>query len=519
MRRLLRSPLVLACVITLGPGCPDPEATDDAAVPRVDAFDPATDAARPDAALPDAPGLDAPFDDAFTPSLDAFSDPGGDAPTRTVTYTGTDAIFANPERGFYRAVDLLEESDLSWLHEDHPHDTLVYSYVMLDRFRDREISAATLTAARDAFQVAREDGFEVIVRFAYNLGPYPDADPDAPLARIEGHIAQLAPVLRENEDVIALVQAGFIGAWGEWHTSTNDLDTDPAARRAVVTALLDAVPSSRSTQVRYPPYIADLIGGSPLDASRAWNGSFQARIGFHNDCFVSSDTDVGTYPDDAIDRWKTFIDTHSQFVPVGGETCDPDPPRSECASTIAEMTRHHYSFINRDYHPDIVSGWAAGGCMDDLERRLGYRLALLDASLPERVRPGGSFALRVRLRNEGFAAPFNARPVELVVHDGSMRHAVTLEDVEIRSFLGGREHVIEARVRLPISISAGAHPISIALPSASSALATRAEYAIRFANEGVWDASRGENTLGSMTVDETAPGTTDPGAATLTILE
>jgi hypothetical protein len=135
------------------------------------------------------------------------------------------------------------------------------------------------------------------------------------------------------------------------------------------------------------------------------------------------------------------------------------------------------------------------------------------------VRPGGSFALRVRLRNEGFAAPFNARPVELVVHDGSMRHAVTLEDVEIRSFLGGREHVIEARVRLPISISAGAHPISIALPSASSALATRAEYAIRFANEGVWDASRGENTLGSITVDETAPGTTDPGAATLTILE
>lgn len=33
------------------------------------------------------------------------------------------------------------------------------------------------------------------------------------------HIAQLAPVLKKNADVIATVQEGFIGLWGEGYYS------------------------------------------------------------------------------------------------------------------------------------------------------------------------------------------------------------------------------------------------------------------------------------------------------------
>jgi hypothetical protein len=505
MRRAL-PPLVLSGLLL---GCPS-SSGDDASMNQ-DAF-----IERLDAALPDAPGLDAPFEDTPGPAPDAFSDPAGDAPTRTLTYAGTDAIFASPERGFYRAVDLLAERDLGWLRDEHPHDSLVYSYVMLDRFRDGDIDADHLTRIRDALDVARRAGFEVVLRFAYNLGPYPDPDPDAPLSRIQRHLEQLAPILRENVDVLAVVQAGFIGAWGEWHSSTHDLDADPAARRAVVEALLSALPPSRSTQVRYPPYIGELEGGSPLDATRAWTGTFESRIGYHNDCFVSSDTDVGTYPEDAVDRWKTFLDAHTAFVPVGGETCDPFPPRSACASTLAEMERHHYSFINRDYHPDIVQGWADGGCLETMERRLGYRLALLDASLPERVRPGGSFRLRIHLRNEGFAAPFNARPVELVLTGASGRDTVVL-DTDVRTLLPG-EHTIEARVRVPVR-AAGDYTLALRLPSASISLADTPAFSIRLANEGTWQDATGDNTLGTLTLDDAAGGTIDPTATTLGVLD
>ena len=505
MRRAL-APLVIASTLA---GCPSTPA-DDASMDRDASIE------RLDAPLPDAPGLDAPFDDAGGASSDAFSDPAGDAPTRTVTYARTDAIFASPERGFYRAVDLLAESELGWLRDEHAHDSLVYSYVMLDRYRDRDIDASYLAEIRSALDVARRDGFEVVLRFAYNLGPYPDAEPDAPLSRIERHLEQLAPVLRENVDVIAVVQAGFIGAGGEWRSSTDVRDSEPAARRAVVTALLDAIPPTRSTQVRYPPYIAELIGGAPLDVTRAFTGTFESRIGYHDDCFVSSDTDVGTYPEGEVDRWKTFMDAHSAFVPVGGETCDPFPPRSECASTLAEMERHHYSFINRDYHPDIVQGWADGGCLPTIERRLGYRLALIDASLPERVRPGGSFRLDIHLRNEGFAAPFNARPIELVLIGPSSRESVVL-DTDVRTLAPG-EHTIEARVRVP-SRATGEHTLALRLPSASTSLAERPAFSIRLANEGTWRDATGDNVLGTLTLDDAAPGTADPSATTLTLLD
>ncbi len=491
--------VLLASLSSLCFACdPVPEGSDGG---RVDGGDPRIDAPGAIDGGSDAGAVDAPIE--------------GDAPGRTRGYTRSDALFTNPERGFYRAVDLLAESELSWLRDEHPNDSLIYSYVRLDGFRDRPIDAATLTAMTDALDVARDDGFEVILRFAYNEGPYPDSEPDAPLSRIEGHIAQVAPILAANTDVLALVQAGFIGAWGEWHTSTNDLDGDPAARRAVVEALLDALPSTRSTQVRYPPYIADLIGGEPLDPSRAWDGSFASRIGFHNDCFVSSNTDVGTYPSDAIETWRTFASEHTAFAPSGGETCAPFPARSACAPAIAEMEAMHFSFVNRDYHLAIVSGWEDGGCIEEIERRLGYRLVLTEGTLPDAVRPGGSFTVSLALTNEGFAAPFNPRPLRIVIEGPGGRFEVTLPD-DVRRWLPG-DHTLVARLGLP-ALDPGEYTVSLWLPSSEASVASDAAFSIRLANEAVWNPSTGSNTLGTFTVDASAPGTGDPSATTLRLL-
>jgi hypothetical protein len=494
MRRLLLVSILSSLCFACEPTTEEPDGG------RRDGGDPGIDAPGADGGV-DTGGLDAPID--------------GDAPGRTRSYTRSTDRFTNPERGFYRAVDLLQESELSWLREDHPYDSLVYSYLHLDDFRDRAIPAATLSALTDALDVARDDGFEVILRFAYNEGPYPDSEPDAPLSRIQAHITQVAPILAANTDVIAVVQAGFIGAWGEWHTSTNDLDEDPAARRAVIDALLAALPSTRSTQVRYPPYIADLIGGEPLDASRAWDGSFASRIGFHNDCFVSSNTDVGTYPSDAVEEWRAFASAHTAFAPSGGETCDPFPARSACEPAIAEMEAMHFSFVNRDYHPDIVSAWEDDGCIEEIDRRLGYRFVLTEGSLPDAVRPGGSFVVALTLTNEGFAAPFNPRPLRLVIDGPGGRFEVTLPD-DVRHWLPG-EHELVARLGLP-ALDPGEYTVSLWLPSSEASVASDPAFSIRLANQGVWDASAGSNTIGTFMIDASAPGTGDPSATVLRLL-
>ena len=50
----------------------------------------------------------------------------------------------------------------------------------------------------------------MILRFAYSLAMY---EPDAPLAVILQHLDQIKPILQEYKDVIAVLQAGFIGSW------------------------------------------------------------------------------------------------------------------------------------------------------------------------------------------------------------------------------------------------------------------------------------------------------------------
>lgn len=95
------------------------------------------------------------------------------------------------------------------------------------------------------------------------------------------------------------MEAGFIGAWGEWHTSTNGLD-NIQDKREILNALLAAIPG-RFVQVRYPANIIEMYP-APEDA-------VSARVAHHNDCFLSSNTDVGTYERDgtiAIDTIKNI---------------------------------------------------------------------------------------------------------------------------------------------------------------------------------------------------------------------
>jgi len=65
------------------------------------------------------------------------------------------------------------------------------------------------------------------------------------------HISQLKPLWVKNKDVINVIDAGFIGGWGEWHSSANGLDS-LSNMRDILFAILDAVPKDRMVVQRYP---------------------------------------------------------------------------------------------------------------------------------------------------------------------------------------------------------------------------------------------------------------------------
>src|SRR5882724_4430543 len=106
------------------------------------------------------------------------TEPADDAPLHTVVYQPNDGIILNPERGFFATTSLVDAQDLSSLRTSGV--TLVHSYVRLDDYRTADIPGSVLTQVSAGLARARQAGVKVILRFAYNFGPYPDSEPDAP---------------------------------------------------------------------------------------------------------------------------------------------------------------------------------------------------------------------------------------------------------------------------------------------------------------------------------------------------
>lgn len=450
--------------------------------------------------------------------------PPAPEPTPTiVTFQPTDVDIANPERGFFSPLDIVTApTDYATIRTALGH-TLVHTDVRLDAYRDQDLPPELLDTLTASLASIRVGGVKLVLRFTYNFGPYPDSEPDASLEQVQRHIAQLKPILQANSDVIAWMEAGFVGAWGEWHTSTHGLDRDPDAKRAIVEALLDALPIDRAIQLRYPGDIRFLVG-QPLTPETAItalaSGDLRARIGHHNDCFLASDTDQGTYEREGatIDEEKAFIEAVTAYTPMGGETCQNNPPRSECPTTLLEMERFHYTEINASYNPQVVRGWKRGGCLDEISRRLGYRLVLETARLDGAVRPGGVLDLAVTVRNEGFAAPVNPRSVEVVL-DGPQRYSVALTEVDVRLWAPGKEASFTAQLRVPAAAPAGTYRLALWLPDAAASLRDRPVYAIRFANDGLWDEATGFNVLlPALSIDPGAGGAADASAKDLIVL-
>ena len=423
------------------------------------------------------------------------------APMVRLSFVESNADIINPERGFYVGMNLAASSGAAQARAGGY--SLAIAEVRLDAYRDRPIDAALLAQLDAGFATVRAAGIKVVLRFMYNAA----FDADAPRSVILGHIAQLKPLLQRNADVIAVMQAGFIGAWGEWHTSTNGLD-NAGDRGAILTAILNALPVSRAVQVRTPMH-KEAFAGAPVSGAEAFNGSNAARIGHHNDCFLASSSDFGTYAS-PVSQWESYVSQDTRFTPMGGETCAVSA-RTDCGPAVAEMSNNHWSYLNREYHQDVLAGWETQGCGDDIRRHLGYRLVLKQAVHSATVAPGGVLALSLDIANTGFAAPFNERPVYVVLSGGGARRVARLNAVDVRRWQQGQTASIAVKLRVPANAAPGSYKIALWMPDDATALRDDSRYAIRLANDGMFDATTGDNVIsGALVVDAVAPGTVDP---------
>jgi hypothetical protein len=379
------------------------------------------------------------------------------------------------------------------------HTTLILRMYYLDPFIDGPISGAYLESVNADFDALRAAGAKAIVRFAYS-GPRDVKPYNATKGRILSHIDdQLAPILRTHADVIAAVQAGFIARWGEWwhgyashEFARTESGVDYSQYAEVVDALLATLPDGRSVQVRTPGY-KKLVTGvtSPLGADTAYTTAVVARVGHHNDCFLANATDMGTY---SGERDRAYLERDTLYAPIGGETCRPNEPHSACENALSELARFHWSYLNWDYHGDIIESWR-GDCLDDIQRRLGYRLELVSGDFPAEVVAADGLAITLTLRNVGFAAPYNPRDVEIILRDVESHAEVALTATEDpRRWLAGEPHTFSVTAT-HADLLPGAYELFLNLPDPQPSLRAIPAYSIRLANESIWEHATGYNIL------------------------
>lgn len=424
-----------------------------------------------------------------------------------ISFTETNDLFPNPERGFYftqsfksASASLLTASKIE--SNRLQNRTICYLGFYPKKYMDGHIAEDFLQMVRNNMQVLRENGAKCIMRFAYsdseNEKPW-DPTPEV----VQMHISDIKPILQEYSDVIMCLQAGFVGVWGEWYYTENfeftpSTPEEHTLRKQVTDAMLEALPKERSIGLRTPMFKRNMYANSYRDTltiETAYNGSDKARISGFNDCFGASQTDQGTFDNDATrEYWKK----DTRYTLMGGETCAVSK-YCECDVTLKDCEDFHWTYLNIEYNRQVHNVWKNGGCWDEIERRLGYRLSFADVyhSTPA---AGQDMTVALQIRNTGFAAPMNGRGFEIILVDGNGNKTVyDFDDVDPRYWFAGRTVNIEKAIAIP-SDASGNCTLYLNLPDPKPTLHDNPRFSIRLANDGIWDEELGYNKVMEFTI-------------------
>ena len=150
---------------------------------------------------------------------------------------------------------------------------LVQLYVYLSEYLDRPLDAHAFSQLETYLETLRQKRLRALLRFAYEE----EADrKNGPVtAQILAHAGQISVWMEQHEalvyETVAALQAGFNGAWGEWHTAKHHHSgkkTDGSH-----------LPNGACTAPHPGAHSSDL-GKSPHQE--------QGRIGFHDDYLVGA---------------------------------------------------------------------------------------------------------------------------------------------------------------------------------------------------------------------------------------
>ena len=412
--------------------------------------------------------------------------------SQNVTYLPSNLVINNPEVGFYHytstgssgGYNLLNQSTLTGYRTNENITVIQRQFFLKPFITGTPITSTYLTNMQTDFNTIRASGAKVIVRFTYTSSSATVYQPTK--AKILAHIAQLAPVINANKDVIVSIQAGFIGKYGEWYYTGSSqfgdgnftvlTTTQWNNRKEVMDRMISSFDSSIPLQVRYV-----------FAKQKMYGNTFIGRIGFYNDSFLGTYGDSGTFvvssslgtPSSAD---VTYWQTNTVNNPVSGESNMLNSPRTDCPNAILELNKFNWSLINKDYFPTVISNWQTVGCFSEIQKKLGYRYELINSNITNNV-------LTVNIKNTGWTNVFRERKAYLIFQN-TLGTEYKFEVGSPNQWLEGTTKTIS--VPLNYNLPIGTYKLYLYIPDPNS---TNVNYAIQFANINTWVPTKGYNDL------------------------
>lgn len=389
----------------------------------------------------------------------------------------------NPDRGFYIQVQTNEPDKI---REAAAEVRLILLAFDIEDCAGREtIPRERLEELRRALRTAEEAGVGVIFRAAYGFRR--DVEEPEEAAAMGRHIQQIGAVLNEFDQGILVVQAGMLGAYGEWHSSRFLEGTEEECRESRLYVLRQwerCLEPEIRLAVRRPRFIRE-----------AWAaGVLTGRLGLHNDALLSNESDMGTYDDPALDREGELKWVRANLADQcnGGEMPSPGALNAP-KNADREFSLLGLSYLNMMYNREILESWSRQtlegvNARSFLENRLGYRLFIseihMDAYQLQRRLSDSEISLDLRFTNAGYGRLPEKYRVFLTADNGEEQLVQACPFPELSRISNGRGAAAQLTWTLPRAFLKDREEIRLGLKIAPAEDA-EARACVELANSGL----------------------------------
>lgn len=467
----------------------------------------------------------------------------------TFEYKPSNDIIYNPDMGFYSAetiavtssgkIDTTSIESASFLNEEgsfNSNATFNLIHLKIDISQCKNLTHLDLSGIDTLLSNLEKGGQTTVIRFAYDKnykGNKSDVEPKD-FSTILNHIEDICALLKKHTKVLTALECGMLGPWGEMHTTSFAEDPMPVDKfKSTLKGISPNLnPSIKASEkkiekgyiviimekflscldgtelpflVRQPNFIYNYLkrcenldfDGENVPASYTPNAKTY-KLGIYNDGYLGSDGDSGTF---RIDRKKeiAFLEPFTNHTPYGGELIGD----YTLSVSDEQLKNVHLSFLNIGWNADFLgnldkksAGYTKGqSIFRYILNHMGYRYVATNSTIEQTS--NSSVKIKLTLKNEGFAELPYHRTKNFKVYfvrqgeEASGKNALSTN--ASGSFTGGMSS-IESDFTLPSGLENGDYQLFLKICD------TDGKYAVRLANENMWNESLRANKIGDFKV-------------------